>query len=92
VPLGSFAGSTYEEQSFDLGAGDLFVFCTDGVLEATDALGTEFGTGRLVRVIGASRHKAAREIVDDIFAAVHEFRQDAPPVDDMTAVAIRITN
>jgi serine phosphatase RsbU (regulator of sigma subunit) len=45
----------------------------------------------LHEVIAASRHKGAREIVDDIFAAVTEFRGEAPPVDDMTAVAIRVT-
>ncbi len=43
VPLGSFAGSTYDEVTFDLAPGDLFVFCTDGVSEAFDALGREFG-------------------------------------------------
>jgi sigma-B regulation protein RsbU (phosphoserine phosphatase) len=91
VPLGSFAGSTYDEQSLDLAAGDLFVFCTDGIFETTDPLGTEFGAGRLMEVIGASRHKTAREIVDDIFAAAHEFRGEALAFDDMTAVAVRIT-
>ena len=34
----------------------------------------------------------ARHIVDTIFAAVHAFRGDTPPNDDMTAVAVRITN
>src|SRR5439155_16926809 len=42
VPLGSFAGSTYDEVSFDLASGDVFVFCSDGVFEANDALGREF--------------------------------------------------
>ena len=91
VPLGSFAGSTYDEQSFELAVGDLYVFCTDGISEAADSLGTEFGSGRLAEVVSASRYKTAREIVDDIFAAVQEFRSDASAVDDMTAVAVRIT-
>src|ERR1700694_3832230 len=43
VPLGSCAGSTYDELSFDLAPGDVFVFCSDGVSEANDALGREFG-------------------------------------------------
>src|ERR1041385_187640 len=34
VPLGSFQGSTYDEVALPLTAGDLFVFCTDGVFEA----------------------------------------------------------
>jgi len=92
VPLGSFAGSTYDELSFDLAAGDAFVFCTDGVFEANDALGREFGAERLLQVVAETRARPAREIVDAIFNAVQEFRGDTPPNDDMTAVALRITN
>jgi phosphoserine phosphatase RsbU/P len=90
VPLGSFAGSTYDELTFDLAAGDVFVFCTDGVFEANDALGREFGADRLLEVVRAERQKPARELVDAIFAAVQDFRGDTPPNDDMTAVALKI--
>src|SRR5262245_29957320 len=91
VPLGSFAGSSYDELSFDLAPGDLFVFCTDGVFEAFDALGREFGADRLLPIVDATCARPAREIVDAIFAAVHEFRADTPPNDDMTVVAVKIT-
>ena len=92
VPLGAFAGSTYDEVSFDLAAGDIYVFCSDGVFEANDALGREFGAERLLDVVAERRQNAAGELVDAIFAAVQEFRGDTPPNDDMTAVALRITN
>src|SRR5436190_9042420 len=91
VPLGSFAGSTYDELTFDLAAGDAFVFCTDGVFEANDALGREFGADRLLDVVRAERQKPPLEVVDAIFAAVQDFRGDTPPNDDMTAVALKIT-
>src|SRR5262249_22629178 len=91
VPLGSFAGSAYDELTFDLAPGDLFVFCSDGVFEANDALGREFGAERLLQVVAATRAQPAREIVDAIFTAVQEFRADTPPNDDMTAVALKIT-
>jgi sigma-B regulation protein RsbU (phosphoserine phosphatase) len=91
VPLGSFAGSTYDELQFELSAGDVFVFCSDGVFEANDALGREFGAERLLTVVRASYGESARALVDAIFAAVHDFRGDTLPNDDMTAVAIRIT-
>ena len=67
------------------------MFFTDGVSEAQDALGQEFGIGRLLGVIEQSRDKTARELVDAIFAAVQDFRGETAPNDDMTAVAIRIT-
>ena len=91
VPLGSFNGSTYDEVSFALHAGDLFVFCTDGVYEAMDARGHEFTTARLLDVVGAHRHEPAARMVEAIFAAVQEWRGETPPNDDMTAVAVRIT-
>jgi phosphoserine phosphatase RsbU/P len=91
VPLGSFAGSSYDEAAFDLTVGDAYVFCSDGVYEARDAAGREFGTTRLVEVIKGKRHTGSRELVDAIFSAVDGFRGDTPPHDDMTAVAIKIT-
>jgi sigma-B regulation protein RsbU (phosphoserine phosphatase) len=91
VPLGSFAGSSYDELTFDLAPGDAYVFCSDGVSEANDALGREFGSERLLQVVSAARLRTARDIVDAIFAAVQEFRGETAPNDDMTAVALKIT-
>ena len=92
VPLGLFAGSVYDEISFDLVPGDVYVFCSDGVYDATDGGGQEFGYDRLLQVVADSREKPAREMVDAIFTAVQEFRGDTAPNDDMTAVAVRITS
>src|SRR5258706_2477909 len=91
VPLGSFAGSTYDEISFDLAAGDLFIFCSDGVFEANDALGREVGAERLLQVVTDPCAQPAREIVDARVSWVPDFRADTPPNDDMTAVALKIT-
>ena len=91
MPLGSFAGATYDEVSFDLNAGDLFVLCSDGVFEAFDPEGREFGAERLLDVVAAHRNETAQQVVDAIFAAVTEFRGDRAQSDDMTAVAVRIT-
>ncbi len=92
VPLGSFAGSTYEEVTFELSAGDVFLFCSDGVFEAMDGLGREFGAERVVQVAREHCRTTARDLVNAIFAAVEEFRGETPPNDDMTAVAVRITS
>jgi phosphoserine phosphatase RsbU/P len=91
VPLGAFDGSTYDEMSFPLHAGDVFLFCTDGVHEAMNALGQEFTADRVADVLRASCDLPARGIVDAVFDAVTEWRSGTPPNDDMTAVAIRIT-
>jgi sigma-B regulation protein RsbU (phosphoserine phosphatase) len=92
VPLGSFPGVTYDEVTIPLHAGDVFVFCTDGIFEAAGADGREFGSKRVCDVVNQNRKGTAREIVDAIFDAVITFRGTAPQVDDMTAVAVRITS
>jgi sigma-B regulation protein RsbU (phosphoserine phosphatase) len=91
VPLGALHGSTYDEISFGLQAGDLFVFCSDGVFEAMNGAGQEFTATRLLDVVTRSREQTPRLVVDAIFAAVEQFRDGAPPNDDMTAVAVKIT-
>ena len=91
VPLGSFQGSTYDEVSFPLHMGDLFVICTDGVYEAMNKSGQEFTAARLLEVVGRLRDLPPARIVEGIFAAVHDWRGETPPNDDMTAVAVRIT-
>jgi serine phosphatase RsbU (regulator of sigma subunit) len=56
-----------------------------------NAKGQEFTAARLLEVVGTVRDLPPAKIVDRIFAAVHEWRGDTPPNDDMTAVAVRIT-
>ena len=70
----------------------MYVFCSDGVSEAQDGLGRFFGGERLLEVVNAAAQQSARAIVDAIFSAVWSFRGDTPPNDDMTAVALKITN
>jgi sigma-B regulation protein RsbU (phosphoserine phosphatase) len=91
VPLGSFFGTTYEEISLPLAAGDMFVFCTDGIFEAFNADGEEFGADRLIDVVARHKESTADQIVDAIMNAARTFRGDFPQSDDQTAVAVRIT-
>ncbi len=91
VPLGLFAGTTYDEISYDLAPGDVYVFCSDGVFDANNARGQEFGLERTLQIVKDMHQQPAREIVNSIFSAVQDFRGDTPPNDDMTAVAVRIT-
>ena len=48
----------------------MFVFCTDGIFEAMNEEGDEFGARRVCEVVRAHRHETARAIVDAIFDAV----------------------
>ncbi len=92
VPLGSFAGSTYDELTVPLNTGDLWVLCSDGVFEAMNENGEEFTAARLLDVVSKHRDLKAREIVDAIFDATAAFRGRAAQNDDMTAVALKLTS
>lgn len=91
--LGPIANATYERGFVRLQPGDLLVFYTDGIIEATNGAlelgGEEFGEERLVAAATAVRDLPAREIVDEIFAAVERFAEGTPPEDDRTVVVVR---
>ena len=89
VPLGSFPAITYEERLIRYTRGDVFLFYSDGVSEAMNASGDEFGRDRIASVLVAQHGRTSQEIVDAIFAAIAEFRGEAPQNDDITALAVR---
>jgi sigma-B regulation protein RsbU (phosphoserine phosphatase) len=91
VPLGSFGSSTYDEVTFDLGANDVFVFCSDGIYEAWNAMGQDFGADGIIRAVSENRDKPAKAIVSAIFGAMQAFRGDGEQTDDQTVVVVRIT-
>jgi len=92
VPLGSFPNVSYDEVSLDLHPGDVFVFCTDGIFEAMNEGGEEFGTNRLIDVVSLNHERGAHDIADAVFDTVSAFSGAAPQNDDMTAVALKITS
>jgi sigma-B regulation protein RsbU (phosphoserine phosphatase) len=91
MPLGAFAGATYDELAFELSQGDAYVFCTDGVFEAFSPSGEEFGAERLLEVVARHRHEPAARMVDAIITAVDDFRGDRALSDDVTAVVLKVT-
>lgn len=91
VPLGSFGASQYDEVSMALTAHDVFVFCSDGVFEAFDEAGAEFGAGRLMAVVERHHQHDAKAIVSEILNAVQRFCGDTPQTDDRTVVVVKVT-
>jgi sigma-B regulation protein RsbU (phosphoserine phosphatase) len=90
VPLGSFTGTEYDEISYPLHAGDLYVFCSDGVSEAMNERHQEFSTPRLLNIVFDHRELPAAQIVQRIVSAVAEHRAGFAPNDDMTVVVVKI--
>jgi phosphoserine phosphatase RsbU/P len=90
LPLGLFDDPEYDEVAYRANPGDVFVFFSDGVLDAQNRGGEMFGGTRLVKVIEANCGRSADDIVTAIFAAVGEFTAGESPYDDQTVVVLRV--
>ena len=88
--IGAMPATTYEQAVVDLAPGDLLVAYTDGVTEAFDHAGEEFGEERLWEAVAASAHLPAAEMAEAIVSSVRGFCGDAPQYDDITLVAAKV--
>jgi PAS domain S-box-containing protein len=86
--LGLFDQIEVGEDRIGLGPGDAMVFCTDGVTEARDAQGHEFGDEALPELLLASTDANAEELADAILAGVTAFSDRAH--DDIAVLVVRV--
>src|SRR5260370_14651519 len=71
LPVGLFDEADYDELNFKAKPGDLFVFYSDGILDARNRGGHSFGPERVAAIIASCATKAADCVVSDIFMVVH---------------------
>jgi len=90
-PLGMFDKAEYQELELQLGPGDLVVFYTDGLSEARDLRGEEFGMERLQEVIERNCNLPVKKLIEKTFSQIEKFTLDTRRYDDQTAVALRVT-
>lgn len=91
LPLGLFDDAQYDELTITAAPGDVFVFFSDGILDATGPDGVQFGRGRLEQVVAQSCGASAEEIADAIMNAVARHSAGADPFDDQTVVVLKVT-
>lgn len=89
LPVGLFCASAYEATAIELAPGDALLLYTDGLSEARDGAGAEYGTGRVARVLEARRPAPARDLVAACLGDLTAFRSGTPKSDDLTLMAIR---
>jgi sigma-B regulation protein RsbU (phosphoserine phosphatase) len=70
--------------------GDVFVFYTDGITEAEEPGGADFGRERLAATVRAVAAQPAGAIVSAVHDAVDSFRGSGPDGDDATVIAVRV--
>jgi sigma-B regulation protein RsbU (phosphoserine phosphatase) len=87
--LGVFPDNQYDQAEIGLEPGDRLVFYTDGITEARNPEGDEYGEERLAEVAVAVRTEAAETIKDAILTDVNAFTQGKFE-DDATLIVVRI--
>src|SRR5262249_13378572 len=90
LPLGLFDDAEYDELTFQAEPDDVFVFFSDGILDATNRAGELFGRTRLEKVIAECSEHSAESMVKSIFKAAAEYSAGAETFDDETVVAIKV--
>jgi phosphoserine phosphatase RsbU/P len=89
LPLGLFCGGQYTVQHLSLRAGDSLVLYSDGITEALDPAGDEYGEERLIHSLRDRMGQGANAMADGVLRDVANFRQTCPPADDMTLLVVR---
>ncbi len=89
VALGVMPELPYEQATVTLAPDDTVVLYTDGVTEAMNADGEEFGVDRLREVFAANPPQGPEAANRTVFEAVHAFAGDTPQSDDVTCLVFR---
>jgi sigma-B regulation protein RsbU (phosphoserine phosphatase) len=90
VPLGMFDGMHHDEQRTSVAPGDLLFFYTDGIVEAFDPQGEQYGTERLEELLATVKRHGIDAVLTRVDDAVRTFRAGAELSDDATMMVLRV--
>ena len=88
--LGIDLASTYYQDVVELRQGDVMVICTDGLIEAMDFQGRQFGPGRVLAAALEKTQDTAEHIAKHILWQMRRFTGLAERIDDVTIVVAKI--
>ena len=89
LPLGMFRETRYHEYYLSLEPGEILVLYTDGVTEAMNPKGEEFGRDRLARAVKSAAHLTARELIAAVHEEVNNWTDGVGAGDDATFFVIK---
>jgi serine phosphatase RsbU (regulator of sigma subunit) len=87
--MGLFEEWRSEIAEVRLAPGDTLILYTDGITEAVNAAGEEFGESRLLNILGGHSDLTAGRLLQAVVAAVQQFSSGSEQQDDITAVVAR---
>jgi len=89
MPLGIDLATDFKQRTIQIQPGDFLVLYTDGITEAFDEHGEEYGMERLQRVVYDVRNATVAEIQDSLLQTVNDFSQNIAPADDITLMVVK---
>ncbi len=89
LPVGMFEDASYEAGTVSVRPGELLMLYSDGVPEAQDASGDEYGMTRFQELLCRERGRRVSGIVECVTGNLREFMSGCMPTDDVTMLAIR---
>ena len=90
MPLGVLEDAVFVSRSVSLSKGDAILLYTDGVTEAMDAGGREFGEDRTLSTVAALCDADACGIISGLLEAVKNHAGGAPQNDDITMLCLKM--
>jgi phosphoserine phosphatase RsbU/P len=89
IPMGIFEDASYQVATIRLGGGDYLVIFTDGVVEAINAKGDEYGEAELIRLVHRRFAAAPSELLRGLLEELNAFVGNTPQHDDMTCLLLK---
>jgi phosphoserine phosphatase RsbU/P len=90
--VGAFSSVGFDEGRTTLKAGDMLVLFSDGVTEAQNAAGEEYGEERLAAFVAERRTDTANNLRTEIFDEIDRWSGAAERGDDQTLVILKVTS
>lgn len=91
VPVGLFSDQKFSTTRIHLAPGDNLVLYTDGVSEAEDPGGAQYGASALPRLLGENGGRAPHEVVEHCIKDLVGFRGGSPRLDDQTLLVLHFS-
>jgi len=91
IALGALDDIRLEQKEVGLVADDIVVLYTDGIIEAVNDKGEQFGMDRLEKIISNNTNLPAQQLADQINDEVQRFAQGQQQFDDLTLIVLKVT-
>jgi sigma-B regulation protein RsbU (phosphoserine phosphatase) len=89
IPIGMMDLDTWKEESIKINPGDFILIFSDGIPEAMNRGGDQFGDERLEKYVLDNCDKTPGKLLKSLMTEIDNFIEDYSRSDDITAIALR---